>query len=1101
MSARPSRSWRSRALIGIAGFTTRRSRLVAGIWITLVCALAFLGRNLDHELGIHPPTLSGSGTQRAHEISLHEFGSNYSVAVMLQGPHAQVESQGRRLAAGLEAMPHTLVITPWVSGGTIEGLSPSPDTAALIVRIKADEAKGVTSVLPPVRRLVHARVHGPVHVSLAGLPLVIDSLRVSSERATKLGELIAVPVLLLVLLLVFRSAIAALLPVVVGGAVVAATRGLLVIVHCFVQLDLFAIGVVGMMGLALGVDYSLLVVSRFREERRKGDGDLGAAVRTTVSATARSVVPAGCGLIFAMLIAAMILPGAVARSVSIAVSLATLLSMISAICVVPALLMILGDNLDRWALPMRRSGQVAPLRWFRRVGKRPGAVVAIVAVLVLLSGWAFTLDSGAASVAFLPPGDSGRKQQEEVEDQLGPGWAAPMEVVVNGRGHPVTSTQRLRALASFQHHVEQDPGVQTMAGFRPLARGAEQAGGIESELAKQERGLHRLAVGIGKAHQGASRNTAGLREAAVGSGQIEAGLGAAHGGAGTLAGALQKVGQGSRRLSSGLGRVDEGSGKVAAGTSKASDGAGRLADALSKAGEQTGELSGSARLIENAMHSGDDRLDELHAPLQGAEARLVAAFQALQRMSSGRNDPEYATALAAVEEASEQLTGKNIGTGESDAPPYEGIGAGVERAEGQFGVGLYLASRLGKQGKQASKGIEKLADASSKLDHGLRKLASGSRQLSQGVGALSRGGEKLPPALQRLGEGAEHLSGGLSLLENGAGQLAGGLSQGAQKSTLLRSGLGRIESGLKDQNGKSGLTQLKRRSPGLFHSPYFILAGLDGSSPQRREELGSLINIDRGGAYARMLVIPRDAPTTAAARQTLDRLEGDAADLAGKTGTEVVVGGVAPGEIEVNEAVREQSPLMRLALSLVTIIVLIPVLRSLTIPILAALINLLTVSASFGVLALVFDGSLLGGPGYVDATVIPATMMVMFGLAIDYEVFVFARIREEYVRTGSTRAAVSGGLDRTAHVVTGAAVIMISVFLAFSVSEFVTIRNFGVAQAVAVGIDAFIVRLIVVPAIMTRLGKWCWWMPAWLDRLLPGEGSRPGPDQASEQRA
>ncbi len=736
MSARPRGSWRSRTLLGVADFTTRRSRLVAGIWIVVVGALAFLGRNLDHELGIHPPTISGSGTERAHEISLHEFGSNYSVVVMLHGPHAQVESQGQRLAAGLEAMPHTLVITPWASGATIDGLSPSPNTAALIVRIKADEAGGVTSILPPVRRLVDARVHGPIHVSYAGLPLVIDSLRAASDRATKLGELIAVPVLLLVLLLVFRSVIAALTPVVVGGAVVVATRGLLVIVHSFVQLDLFATGVVGMMGLALGVDYSLLVVSRFREERRKGagDGDLAEAVRATVLATARSVVPAGCGLIFAMLIAALILPGSIARSVSIAVSMATLLSMISAICVVPALLTLLGDNLDRWALPMRQSGQIAPLRWFRRVGRRPGAVVAIVLVLVLLSGWAFTLNSGAASVAFLPPGDSGRQQQEEVEDALGPGWAAPMEVVVNGRGHPVTSTQRLRALASFQRHVEQDPGVQAMAGFRPIARGAEQASGIESELAKQEKGLHRLAVGIGKAHQGARLNTVGLREAAAGSGKIEAGLGAAHGGAGTLAGALQKVGQGSQQLSSGLGRVDQGSGKVAAGTSKASDGAGRLADALGKAGEKTGELSGSARLIENAMHSGEARLDELHAPLRGAEGRLVAALQALQRMSSGRSDPEYAAALAAVEEANEQLTGKDTGTGEPAAPPYEGIGAGIERADGQFGVGLYLASRLDKQGKQASEGIEKLADASSKLDHGLRKLASGSEKVSQGAG-------------------------------------------------------------------------------------------------------------------------------------------------------------------------------------------------------------------------------------------------------------------------------------------------------------------------------------------------------------------------------
>ncbi len=344
-------------------------------------------------------------------------------------------------------------------------------------------------------------------------------------------------------------------------------------------------------------------------------------------------------------------------------------------------------------------------------------------------------------------------------------------------------------------------------------------------------------------------------------------------------------------------------------------------------------------------------------------------------------------------------------------------------------------------------------------------------------------------------------SGGLGLLENGAGQLAGGLGQGAQKSKLLGGGLGKIESGLKGQGGESGFAQIQRKSPGIFHSAYFVLAGLDGSPPHRRSQLGSLINLDRGGMDARMLVVPRDAPGTDAARQTKDRLEADAAGLARKTGTEVVVGGVAPSEIATNDAVHDQTPLLRLVLSLVTIAVLIPVLRSLTIPFLAALINLLAISASIGIVALLFDGSLLGGPGYIDATMVPAIMMVMFGLAIDYEVFVFARIREEYVRTGSTRAAVSGGLDRTAHVVTGAAMIMICVFLAFSVSELVSVRNFGVALAVGVALDAFVVRLIIVPAMMVRLGKWCWWMPAWLDRLLPGQNARPGSAQPSEQRA
>ncbi|HWA54917.1 MAG TPA: MMPL family transporter [Solirubrobacterales bacterium] len=1068
----------------IAAVATRRSRLVVAIWVVLVCLIAGAGRNLEHELGIHQVFIGGTPSERAHEIAQSEFGSESALTVMLKGPPARVERQARRLAADLEARPHTLVVAPWSGGGRVDGLAPRPGVVGLIVRVEADESSGVTVVLPPVRRAIGEQIRAPVHAHVAGFPVLVDSLREATDRTTRLSEMIAVPVLLLVLLLVFRSVIAAVLPVVVGGAVVGMTRGLLAMLNHVVQLNLFVIGVVAMMGLALGVDYSLLVVSRYREERRKGTEPAEAA-RVTAIATYRSVVPAGCGLILAMLVAMLTLPGSTAQSVSLAVIAATLLSMASALCVVPALLTMLGDNLDRWALPMRRPGQSGSLRRVRRLADRPGAVVAIVTALVLLAGWAFTLDSGLANVAFLPPDDPSRLGQEEVEDELGPGWGAPLEVLVKGHGEPVTSTAQLNEMARFQRRVEADPGVATMAGLSQVARGVEGVSGIEGELAKQERGLDRLAAGIGKAHEGASQNTGGLRRAAVGSSRLEAGLEAAHGGAGALTGALLEVGDGSRQLSQGLGRVGKGSGNVAQGTSRASDGAGRIAAALGKAGEQTGELSSSARLIQNAMRSGEARLGETHSPLRAAEERLATAWNALQRMSAGRSDPEYGAALAAVEEANLRLTGKDIRTGETADPAYEGVGAEIERADGQFGVGDYLASRLGKSGEEASEGIEKLTDASSKLDRGLQRLAKGSRRVSDGVAALDRGGERLSPALGRLGDGAEHLSSGLSRLTSGAGELAGGLGQGAQRSVQLTDGLGRIESGLRGRNGESGLAQVRQRSPGIFRSSYFVLASLDGSPPAQRRQLGFLLNVNRGGTAARMLVIPREGTSTDAGRQTMDRVEADTARLARASGDEVVLGGVGPTNAAAEDATEARLPLMRLALSLVTLLVLIPVLRSLTVPLLAVLINLLTIAASFGILALLFDNSLLGGPGYVEAIVVPATMMVMFGLALDYEVFVFARIREEYVRTGSTRSAVSGGLDRTAHVVTGAALIMIAVFLSFSVSDFITTRNFGVAQAVAIALDAFVVRLIVVPAMMNLLGKWCWWLPKWLDRRWP----------------
>jgi RND superfamily putative drug exporter len=1070
-----------------AGLMTRRARLVIGIWIVAVAALAVEGHDLDGKLTIHPPFIDGTASKRAHEISTREFGGDNTMIVMLRGPRAAVERQGRDLAARLDTMPRTLAISPWARGARIDGLRPSPRIATIIVRSESEEGQGIIDLLPPVRRLVDERVSGPVQASMAGFPVVVDSLRAAGKEASVIGELIAVPVLLIVLLLVFRSVLAALMPVIIGGAVVAATRGVLSLLVNLVQIDLFALAVVGMLGLALGVDYSLLVISRYREELE--GRDVPEAVRRTVIATARSIVPAGGGLILAMLMASLILPGSAVRSIAIAVVSATVLSMISAICVTPALLSVLGHNLDRWSLPRRRTSAV-PLGPFRRLANHRSVVLSIMIGLVLLAGWAFTLQSGATGAPLLPPGNTGRQELEDVEDALGPGWTAPMEVVVNGRGRPVTSPQRLRALAAFQHRVERDPGVETMAGLARLNAGAKKLGGIEGQLVRQERGLRRLGSGISRIRAGAVLNSNGWDKAAKGSKGLDSAVGAANAGAGVLAGALQQTSTGSSRLSDGLGRADEGSARVAQGTTKASTGAGRLADALQRAGEQTEEAAGSTELFKNAMRSGNDRLAELHAPLQSTEEQLGAAWQALQRMTTGRSDPEYVAVQAALEEAGLHLNGKDMQTGEQRDPSYAGIGSGIKRAEGQFGVGLYLASRMAKGNQEASAGIEKLADASARLDHGLQQLADGSRRLSDGVGALARGGQKLSPALLRLGQGADRLAGGLGLLETGAGRLANGLGTGAEKSKLLAGALGRVDRGLKRSGaGGSGLSRLRRQSPGLFRSAYFILADLDGTPKSQRDQLVSLINLDRGGMDARMLVIPNDEPTSVEARETKDRLEVDAEDLARRTGTEVVVGGVAPSEIDVNDSIRGQAPLMRIVLSLVSLLVLIPVMRSLTIPIFAALINLITVSASFGLLSLLFNGSFLGGPGFVDTSVIPGTMMVMFGLAIDYEVFVFARIREEYVRTGSTDAAIKGGLDRTAHVVTGAAIIMISVFLAFSVSEFVTIRNFGVALAISVFIDAFLVRLIVVPAVMSRLGKWCWWMPRWpiaRSRARPG---------------
>ncbi|WP_370619680.1 MMPL family transporter [Mumia sp. Pv 4-285] len=176
---------------------------------------------------------------------------------------------------------------------------------------------------------------------------------------------------------------------------------------------------------------------------------------------------------------------------------------------------------------------------------------------------------------------------------------------------------------------------------------------------------------------------------------------------------------------------------------------------------------------------------------------------------------------------------------------------------------------------------------------------------------------------------------------------------------------------------------------------------------------------------------------------------------------------------------------------LLSMILLAVMFRSVVVPLKAAAMNLLSIGAAYGVVTLVFQHgwglSLLG----MDHTVpvsswVPIlTFAILFGLSMDYEVFLLSRIRESWLRTGDARGSVVAGLASSARVISSAAAIMVAVFIGFATESAVTVKMLGVAMAAAVALDATLVRLVLVPATMTMLGRWNWWLPAWLDRMLP----------------
>ena len=183
-------------------------------------------------------------------------------------------------------------------------------------------------------------------------------------------------------------------------------------------------------------------------------------------------------------------------------------------------------------------------------------------------------------------------------------------------------------------------------------------------------------------------------------------------------------------------------------------------------------------------------------------------------------------------------------------------------------------------------------------------------------------------------------------------------------------------------------------------------------------------------------------------------------------------------------------PIFLGAVIFLSFLLLMAVFRSVLVPVKAAIMNLLSIGASYGVLVAVFQwgwfSNVIGVEKGPIETFIPMMMFaILFGLSMDYEVFLISRVREEYLRTGDNASAVSHGLAATARVITAAAAIMVAVFVTFVFGEDRVIKEFGMGLATAIFVDATIVRLVLVPSTMELLGDRNWWLPKWLDRILP----------------
>jgi RND superfamily putative drug exporter len=1086
----------------------RHPRAVLAIAAVLLIALGIIGTGTTDRLD--PTTIDVAGTEsfRSNELLREHFGETAPFAILLRGPADAIDRQGPALIDALREDPRVTTLSPWDTG-SVQQLRPSPEKALILTDFHVDTRTAVNETVPHLNHVLEQKIHAPVDATQTGYASLSRALQEENLAASHRGELIAFPFLLIILLLVFRSPIAALIPLGFGAITVVASRGILYFFTSWFEIDAFAVTVCSMMGLALGVDYALLMVSRFREELAEGNEPIEAA-RLTRHHAGRTVMFAGSTLLLSMIVSLFILPGSLLASLAGTVCMVVILSVLVATIAGPAILTLLGPNVDRW-----RLGASAPAggrsRLMVLVGaalRKPALAAALIGgLLLLLATPALGLKTGPPSTEQLPTDSPAREDAELIGRQFGPGYEAPFQVVAVSNEGPITGAKNLAALENFQRKVAAIPGVRSVVGPGPAVKQVQPLQNLGNQFLSSEGNIAQV--------KQLNRLGRSLTVAAGGVGQLREGISEASDGAGLLALGSDRAGEGAQKIASGLARALDGSNEAIDALDKFAEGSRQLEQGLKRSlngplrikllvrdtmipGIRP-NLQNRARDLRRSLNAdGNEKLPQLIAPAQAAEAELKAALDRLGEMTVGKTDPRYQETLEAVRKASAAVSGKDPETGAPYDPlpatpevePYAGLPTELTALDERLLVDLQEAKQIEAWAITFRNYLKGLLKGDEKLEEGLQELHGGSNRLAAGAERLARESQRLGDGITALSGGAVRLVGGLDQLGDGAEALQVALSQGAEESAPLESGLERASVQVLSSRKRirDQAKTVADNSPGIFNSGYFVLSALDGTPPTTRQAINETIDLEGGGQAASILVISSHSLNSAGSIKLNEELDQGAAELAEKAD---LTTGVAGGAAQLNDysrVTRERIPWVVLAITIATFLVLMVILRAIPLAAIAVGLNLATVAVAFGVLTFLFqipDDWPLGGHSYVDA--VGATMIfgLVFGLSIDYAVFLLSRMREHYDAHGDNAAAVEFGLSRTAGVITGAAMIMMAVFIAFAGASIATVSQLGIGLTVAVILDATIVRIVLLPALMLLLGDRVWWLPKSLQRVIP----------------
>ena len=1056
-------------MISLARLSIRRPKASLAVWLIVGVGLSLIGFGVSKSLSTTITVVPGTQSARAEKLAGAKFGPTQLVPILLEGPKAQLNRQGPPLVSALAKRAHTRVLSAWDAGTASPGLRPRPTAAMIIVSVDRTEANAVKYDQPQIEKLVSQRITAPVHSYITGQPAIDRAERNASLSNLRRNELIAVGILFVLLLVGLRAPVAALVVTAVGAVSVLAGFGEVALLSHLYKIDPVDIAGGTMIGLALAVAFSLLILDRFHREELPPGGEPRAAATAALrglQSTGKAVLVAGTSFVLALLLVSAVGPTELMNSVGTSALVCGLFATGGAVVVMPAAFVLLGRRIDAFSFPAPAplvrvwDGVVSGGNWVTRHAVYTG--FAATALLAVIAVPAFALKTGPTDITQLPASSKASADFQEISRVMGPGWATPYSMIVVANDRPITTPAVLNSVYGFEKQIAHNKTVYSVTGpgaINPTSKQLKSFGpGLKGSVKlsdQSKKDLLRLAHGLGQAGAGSAQLQSGLAAASSGAGQLHSGGGTAQSGAGQLHAGLAQARAGSAKLQAGLNQALAGAMALKSGSAKVLSGSNQLVNGLGQA--QTG-----AKPVVPALNT-------LAGDATATKSQVDNALAQLNAMTSGKSDPNYAALQRSLQSASSSANATS-----------------------------FLAAGAAKEAPALVNGITQLHAGAGQLQAGIEQLHNGNAQLAGGISQLAGGGGQLTSGLSQLTAGAGALQIGLGQLTTGAGQLATGLSGGVGPAGQLTTGLGTMQAAVVKSRGQipstAQLKQLFAQSPGMFNSGYFVLAAVEGSTAANRNAATFTINLLQGGTAGQIVVVSRYKSSdsrTAALGTTLSNM---GRNFAKANNLQIAVGGPAGSLGDLTSVTKSKIWIDVAVIAAAIIVVLMIALRAVLMPIVATAFTLLVVAASFGVMQILFGGSNppLGGPGYLDPLTIISVFTAAFGLSTVFTTILLMRTREEYVAATGTRHAVRVGLRETAAATTGAGLLMVAALIPFSTTDFIIVRALGVGIAVAILLDVLIMRPVLLPAAEAVLGRLGWW---------PTKGPRPSPPEVSEAGA